>query len=388
MATSAPLSALGVSDRCAAELQSYGESCFSVPAGAGLLGEHPTADEPFVSAWVGYERESASRGVVPVLRERLVQLRFPIAPGTSESEAYRAATRHGDTSRAPDAGVALLRPDLIRLRLHQTPAGRIPVIIAEQREDFESLVRAFTGRNEPRAVPSSMGAVIVGGYNNWDRVAVERRAWSESPAAERIDATWAQAFARMTRDPSRYQDRFIVLSTGPYSGSSAATLGLDAATWRAMSLTIRLEHECAHYFTRRTFGSMRNSVVDELIADYNGLAAATGRFRASWFLQFMGLEDHPRFRAGGRLENYRGTPPLSDDAFDGLTHMVVRAAVALERFVEEHVNDAGALSQRALMMTALAMTPLARLASDAAREHLRDAYFSARASADGGAARP
>ena len=87
----------------------------------------------------------------------------------------------------------------------------------------------------------------------------------------------------------------------------AADLGLAEAEWREMSLVIRREHECAHYFTRRLFGSMRNNLLDELIADYAGLVAATGRFRADWFLRFIGLEEFPRYRPGGRLDLYRGS---------------------------------------------------------------------------------
>ena len=46
---------------------------------------------------------------------------------------------------------------------------------------------------------------------------------------------------------------------------------------------------------------MRNNLHDELIADYAGITAAIGHYRAAWFLRFLGLEDYPTYRPGGRL---------------------------------------------------------------------------------------
>ena len=43
--------------------------------------------------------------------------------------------------------------------------------MAGAREDFVFLVQSLTQRNEPEPVADSMGACIVAGYNNWDRVA-------------------------------------------------------------------------------------------------------------------------------------------------------------------------------------------------------------------------
>jgi len=74
-------------------------------------------------------------------------------------------------------------------------------------------------------------------------------------------------------------------------------MGMDESTWHSLSLIIRLSHECTHYFTRRLFGSMRNNLLDELIADYQGIVAANGgRYRADWFLRFVGLESFPDYR--------------------------------------------------------------------------------------------
>ena len=127
--------------------------------------------------------------------------------------------------------------------------------------------------------------------------------------------SWPEEFQRIKAQKELYQDRFIILSTGPYSNVHAGEIGLDPEDWLKLSLVIRREHECAHYFTRRVFSSMRNSLLDEIIADYCGITAAVGRFRADWLLRFFGLESFPHYREGGRLQNYRGTPALSDPAF-------------------------------------------------------------------------
>jgi hypothetical protein len=104
---------------------------------------------------------------------------------------------------------------------------------------------------------------------------------------------------------------------------------------------------------------MRNNVLDELIADYAGMVAATGAFRAAWFLRFLGLEDYPRYRDGGRLDLYRGDPPLSDGAFHRLHEVIRAAAETLERFGVRGCT----LSERALVLSALASLRLDDLAA-------------------------
>jgi hypothetical protein len=75
---------------------------------------------------------------------------------------------------------------------------------------------------------------------------------------------------------------------------------------------------------------MRDNVFDELLADYAGIVAACGEFRSDWFLRFVGLEDPCTYRAGGRLENYLGDPPLSSDAFQVLCTLLRKAAKDLQ----------------------------------------------------------
>jgi len=195
---------------------------------------------------------------------------------------------------------------------------------------------------------------MVAGYNNWHRIALLRQQFESSAPP---NASWAEEFQRIKAKPELYQDRFIVLSSGPYSGVQAADLGLDEETWRTCSLAIRREHECAHYYARRVFSSMRNNLLDELIADYFGISAAVGGFRADWLLRFMGLESFPNYREGGRLQNYRGKPPLSDDSFLVLQRLVRAAALNLQSFDEQCLLQSRHLAlQPAIYATLAAMT--------------------------------
>jgi hypothetical protein len=323
------------------ELARYLESPFDLSAlGRGTV--LPLADEPFVATWVRWAEEARQRGAFAVLSENLPQLRFPIREGISGTEDYRAATLKGvpPEELAGATGLELERPEAIELEIHPSPAGRIPVLLVRGRAEFVALVRALGKRNEPSPVPDSQGALMVGGFNNWARVR-ELRSRGEAVTA--------------TTPKELYQDRFILLSDGPYSAVPAADLGLGEEEWREISLAIRRDHECAHYFTRRLFGSMRNHAHDELMADWAGLIAATGRFRADWFLRFLGLEDPSRYRPGGRLDLYRGD--LSDEAFATLHELIRSAALNLEAFRPETLED------RARMLAALASLRLDELAS-------------------------
>jgi hypothetical protein len=322
-----------------------------------------------VAAWEGYAAEAEERGAWPVLRDKLVQLRFPVAEGVSATDAYRAATRRGERSWPADGGTHLRDPERLRLFLHPTAAGRVPVVVAGHRDDFVTLVRALVRRNEPDALPDSMGACIVGGYVNWDRVGALRGAWEAAHPGD--DAGWAAELRALAPRRELYQDRFVLLSRGPYSGVPAAAMGMSVEEWEEASLVIRLEHECAHHLTRRAFGSMRNTAHDELIADFAGVVSAHGRFRADWVLRFLGVEGFPSFRADGRLRSYRGDPPLSDGAFRVLQALVRDAAASLEAAGLERAVDWDDLDARACVLAAMARRTLEELAAPEAGARLR-----------------
>jgi hypothetical protein len=318
----------GAAPEACEELLAYTDQRFQPPP---VWPAFPLSDEPFAAIWDEYAAEADQVGVWAVLQRRLVQLRFPVQAGMSQTEDYRAATLRGV---APEGlttatGLPLRQPESLRLTVWPNPAGRIPVLEVPDREDFVALLQALGYRNEPAQVPASQGAGIVSGLTNWDRVARYRRQWQAADPAH-DDSAWPAELRCLAPRKELYQDRLLLLSTGPYSGTPAEPLGLTPEDWRQSSVVLRRAHEGLHYFTLRVFGSMRNNLLDEILADYAGIVAVLGHYRADWFLRFMGLENYPHYRAGGRLENYRGKPPLSPAAMRVLEALVVAAAKNLE----------------------------------------------------------
>jgi hypothetical protein len=374
----ATLEAFGAQPAELVELLLYNDNLFASEAFFAAP-QLPLADEPFVAFWEHCVVEAAGRGSFAVLRDKLPQLRFPIASGISQTAPYLAATRQGLAPDRPpgEDGLTLTDPERLEIVLHTSPAGRIPLLITRCREDFVRLVQALSRRNEPWPVPPAMGAQMVSGYVNWERLHELRRAWEATPPGQRTTASWSEEMQRLRSQRDLYQDRFILLSDGPYSAVPAAELGLDEARWRELSLAIRREHECTHYFTRRLFGVMRNNLLDELIADYVGIGSAVGRLEPDWLLRFLGLEDFPSYRPTGRLQVYRGTPPLSDGAFAVLQKLVQAAAANLGRFDANRQPALGTPRDRALLIAALASLRLEDLAAPGAPALLDAAYDGA-----------
>ena len=325
----------------------------------------PLADEAHVDAWRRYERESRASDPFTALRRHFVQLRFPIKAGISAEDAYKQATRRGILEAADafaDEATALDRPDSVELAIVPTIAGHVPILVVGHRGDFVKLVQAFSERNEPAVIPDAMGACIVKGLNNWSRIQVYRAEWERDAGADATEEGWAEEFQRIIPRKDLYQDRFIILSRGPYSAIAARDVGLDEAEWLDRSLAIRREHELTHYFTYRVFNAIRNNVFDELIADFVGLVRAFGCYRADLALRFLGLEAYPAFRAGGRLEVYRGKPPLSDEAFAVARTLAVQSARNLEAFAQarpERLQTLAALGTLTFALTTMTLEELA-----------------------------
>jgi hypothetical protein len=329
----------------------------------------PLEDEPHILAWLDYQKHADREGAIAALRPHFVQLQFPISAGISQTDAYRRATRQGRFEEAEDyrPGLVLHRPDDITLGVFPTIGGRVPVLTVGDRADFVALVQAFTERNEPVAVSPAMGACLVRGLNNWHRVAAHKAEW-ERQRGEADEDLWAEEFRRLAQRKELYQDRLVILSTGPYSAVTSVEIGLDEAEWVSRSLVIRREHELTHYFTYRMFGWIRSHVLDELVADFVGLLHAFGRYRVDLALRFLGLDRYPQVRSDGRLAVYRGEPPLSDEAMAVIAALAVNAArnlAAIDAAGLAHPSSLEKLARLTLVLFTLSLEELA--SADAAR---------------------
>jgi hypothetical protein len=324
----------------------------------------PLGDEPHVAAWRTYADEAARDGAWGALRRHFVQLRVPVRAGVSQEPAYLAATRKGQSEAADEElapGLVLARPEALRLEIHATIAGHIPILIAGDRRDFVALVQAFTERNEPADVAPAMGACIVNGLNNWERVAAYRAAWERDHPDEAVTG-WSEEFRRFAARKELYQDRFIILSRGPYSAIAGVDSGVGDADWLARSLEIRREHECTHYFTYRVFRSMRNNVFDELIADFVGLVRAFDGYRGDLARRFLGLEAFPTIRPGSRLEVYRSG--LTNAALPTIGELAVAASKNLQTLSDGQPAIVRDLVSLARLTYTLSLLTLEELASD------------------------
>ncbi|MEN1761423.1 DUF7005 family protein [Anoxynatronum sibiricum] len=278
-------------------------------------------DQAFIKDWQRYQAMAQKQSLMKVLKTPLRQLCFPIEAGMSQHSEYQAATKKGLSPllMKKATGLPLEDPEGIRLFFHPTEAGHLPVLDIPSRPDFENLMRALARRNEPVEIPLSTGACMVKGYNNWDRVEQYRKQKGA-----------AFSFQHMKEAPEHYRDVFLLITQAPYSGVTATALGLKNSEWLAHSRAIRLAHEATHYVTLRVYGSAKNHLLDEMVADYRGIVAALGEFKASWLLHFFGIEEDLTYRPGGRMQNYLKDQHLSDKAFQEVVKVVAQAAHQLE----------------------------------------------------------
>ncbi|MBF0240311.1 MAG: hypothetical protein HQM12_21610 [SAR324 cluster bacterium] len=287
----------------------------------------PLEDELFVTDWKHYIHEAEQQGAFHMLQKKLVELQFPVQPGISMTSNYTARVRKG-LPPPPDTHLPRLKsPEKLNVLLCQSLAGKIPFLITEDRADFETLIQSLAMKNEPVSIPLSLNAFMVSGYNNWDRF---------HKAEQQAQQNWngqGSVFNAIAAEKKLYQDSFVICTFGSYSNVPSREMGFTDAEWQVASFVIRQEHECAHYILKRLFGITRNNILDELIADFMGICAYAGKYKAEWFLRFMGVDQFPVYRENGRLSNYRGD--LSDSAFAILQGLIVSASHNLQSFYDQ-----------------------------------------------------
>lgn len=347
-------------------LRAYLEHPYRADDGAMEKLARARTEEPHVAVWREYAQRARTAGAFAALAAVFPQLRFPIEDGISQEPAYAAATRRGRLEEADafSPGLLLERPESLILTFSDGVAGLLPLLIAGTRADFESLVRAFTERNEPRDVPASMGACFVKGLNNWDRVARYRREWEAANGTAGDDDAWRDELGRFAAQKARYQDRFVILSRGPYSGVPGAEVRVTETEWLERSLIVRAEHESTHDLTWRLFGIVRSHATDEIIADFVGLVRAFGVYPDGIARVLLGVDRLPAFRPGGRLANYRGTPPLDDAEFAEVCALAADATRQLAAIATRHGSRLVDPTFLARLVYALSLASLTELADD------------------------
>lgn len=186
----------------------------------------------------------------------------------------------------PKRPVDFKEPKGVRLEIFSSFAGDIPIIYADNTEDFEALVTNIVYKGQRPENISKTGASFVSGKST----------------------------------------RFIILSSKSYSNVPAKELSLDEADWAEKSMLIRRSHEYTHYYTKQVFGISNNILHDELMADFIGLYDTFGFYKAEWFLRFMGVIKG----SGGRLVVY--TAELSEKVKEAVTELLTQAAKGLEKW--------------------------------------------------------
>ena len=279
--------------------------------------------------WESCLEESKVIGAFNTLKKYFVQLQFPIVKGISKTDDYRNATLKGKPKQTQKT-LELKKPNQITFEIYNSLlSGKIPVLIVPDYSDFNQILCAFSNKNEPKDFPVSMGACFINGINNWHKIEGLKKSYLN----DNFSGNWAKHFKEnVLPNPHLFKDKIIILSSKPYSAVNNKDFNLSEALWTDTSIRIRREHECAHMFTLQYYGHMANNIHDEIVADYAGIVKVLGTFNKNWLLKFMGLEEYPNYRWGGRLQNYQDPCELSDKAFKGLQVLVKRAVNNISEF--------------------------------------------------------
>ena len=374
----ASLFALSQDPEAVEEALRYCESPFRIPQVPRPV--LPLSEEPHLADWRRYASETAGSPFA-YLQDRLPQLSIPVREGTSKTGAYGEVMRRGAPFRPESFGgrLELSRPESLRLLIHAHPAGALPVLATPDRQDFETLFHALACRSEPAPVSPSVNAQIIAGFINWDRVARYRSDWALGVDPFRAGTGWPEELSRVASSEKwRFFDRLLLVCDRPYSGVTASELGLPLTedAWLERSSQLRVEHEFTHYATKRIFGAMSLNLLDETLADFMGVTHALGRFEASWYLRFLGLERWPEVRPDGRVHTY--TKGLSAPGFTLLCSVVVRAAGAIEVLAKRWYGP----GEREHVFLALASMGLDLLASEDVDARFEEAWTSTRSLVD------
>jgi len=315
---------------------------------------------------------SGRKDIFGILKECYSQLNFLIEKERDKIDLYIDVVLRGKMNDIKLEDYQKLEDSKnISFEVHESIAGKIPVLIIPRKEDFVKIVRSLVYKNNPVAIPSSMGAVLLNGLNNSKRLNMIKKNWLQNnPLGD-----WNTEFLdNVMPNKSLYKDKMIILSTKPYSDVTANQLGLTEDLWNLYSVSIRKEHEFTHLYTLKKYGQATNNLHDELIADYIGIIKTTWNYNKMWMLTFMGLENYPHYREGARLENYLKESKLSSDDFRQLIKIVKNAIENIAIF-DKCVGKLKSTRDQMCRIDALCEIGLIDLASAKGAELLIEIYF-------------
>ena len=220
--------------------------------------------------------------ILVTLSRRYPQLRFPVAAGTSTSAEYRDAVYFG---KKYEGSLDYSMSEKDRFLCMDTPAGSVDVLLLHDRKDFEKCACALANRCEPKHIPESVGAFMISGLINWEKV---RKYLNKQPEEECFVNNFMWSWLK--KNNCDYLDRIILLSSGWYSGISPDEVGLSEEEWLEKSFTIRLYHEVTHFVCRSRYPKNIDAIRDEVFADMIGMMAAFGHYDPTMAKLFLGID--------------------------------------------------------------------------------------------------
>lgn len=302
------------------------------------------------------------------------QLNFPIEKEINQTTAYKDATLKGILKGIEWDNNKLALNDIanISLELYHSFAGNTPILIIPHERDFEKIIQSLLHKNNPSKIPASMGASIINGINNWQKI----KSLQNNFLSQNRGTSWAEEFKKnILPFPHLYKDRLIIISKKYYSNVPPKEFGLTGDYWSTTSMKIRLNHECTHLYTLKKYGIASNNLHDELIADYIGIVKALGSYRKQWMLQFMGLEDYPSYRKGGRLENYIQDIEINSSDFALLTSVIKNSIENISLF-DSKIGSLSSNKEIKHRIQTLCEVDLLDIASKNGSEYLLHKYYS------------
>lgn len=315
---------------------------------------------------------SNGKDIFNALKECYPSLNFLIDKEIDKAELYNNMLLKGTTNDIKlTSYIKLEDTKNISLELHESIAGKIPVLTIPNNEDFVKILQSIIHKNNPLPIPASMGAVLLNGLNNSKRFNIIKKNWLQNnPFGD-----WNTEFSNnIILKKSLYKDKLIILSTKPYSNVTASQLGLEEDLWISYSISIRKEHEFTHLYTLKKYGQATNNLHDELIADYIGIVKTIWNYNKVWMLTFMGLENYPHYREGARLENYVKESKLSPDDFKQLITIIKNAIENIAIF-DKAVGKVKSIKDQTCRIDALCEISLIDLASANGAALLIDIYY-------------